>query len=113
MRTVWPRCRSGAVGSKPTLTTSGGPRLREAFQLGLELRGADDVHASLGEIGELFVDRHRRHAVPRNSLAALGFGSTAKSGTGDFRVNYTVAALTYSQPCPTLDGLQAFGAATS
>ena len=84
-----------------------------AFKFGFELRGADDVHASFGEIGQLFVDRHRRHAVPRNSLAALGFGSTAKKWNRHFRVNYTVTALTYSQPCPTLDGLQAFGAATS
>ena len=75
-----PRCRSGAVGSKPTLTTSGGPSLREPFQLRLELRGADDVHAALGEIRELFVDRHRWHAVPCNSLAALEFESTAKVG---------------------------------
>ena len=33
MSTVWPRCRSGAVGSNPTLTISGRPVFRGALEL--------------------------------------------------------------------------------
>ena len=32
--------------------------LREALELGLELAGADDVHAALGEVRELFFNGH-------------------------------------------------------
>ena len=55
MSTVWPRCRSGAVGSKPTFTTSGRPRASRLAQV----VQSDDVDAALRETLDLLVDSHR------------------------------------------------------
>ena len=77
---MWPRCRSGAVGSKPTLTTSGRPVAADRSSFEPELGGADHVHAALGEIGELFVDSHGG-----SGWLVCRARSSARSGSADSR----------------------------
>src|ERR1035437_2326505 len=47
MSTVWPKCKSGAVGSKPAFTRMGLPV-------------ADDLGGALAQVGELLVNRRKR-----------------------------------------------------
>ena len=90
-----PRCRSGAVGSNPTLTTSGAPPCANRSSLAFSSRGADDVHAALGQVGQLFVDGHHRW-LRLPDLAGSDPASTPEwMPMRASRGNYTVAALTY------------------
>ena len=69
-RTVWPRCRSGAVGSKPALTRSGRPVLAACDQPLAQVLFADDLRHAFAEVGELFVDGHAMSDQRSASAAA-------------------------------------------
>jgi len=55
MSTVWPKCRSGAVGSKPALMRRGRPVLAALFEALAQVARADDLRCALLEQVHLFV----------------------------------------------------------